>query len=147
MTKAEMIERYGIEWYEEQKRKSVESHRTKEYTEYCRNFHRNRYKDPEVRARRLAQNEANRKGKYVVGGRIDLVENYERAKNDNFEGWCLHHRIQLQPDGSTRYTKTSLLKLGLYYRRPPEELIWLTNEEHGRMHAAARNMQKNSSKC
>ena len=147
MTKAEMIERYGIEWYEEQKRKAVESHRTKEFTEYCRNFHRNRYKDPEVRARRLAQNEANRKGKYVVGGRIDLVENYERAKNDNFEGWCLHHRIQLHPDGSTRYTKTSLLKLGLYYRRPPEELIWLTNEEHGRMHAAARNMQKNSSKC
>lgn len=135
MTKAEMIERYGIEWYEEQKRKSVESHRNKEYTEYCRKFHRNRYNTcEEVRKRRLKQNKDNDKGRYVKSGRIDLVENYELAKADNFKGWCMHHRLELHPDNSVRFTKTSLLKLGLYYRRPPNELIWLTKSEHMIIH-------------
>lgn len=147
MTKAEMIERYGIAWYEEQKRKSVESHRTKEFTEYCRNFHRNRYNTcEEVRKRRLKQNRDNDKGRYVIDGRIDLVENYELAKADNFKGWCMHHRLELHPDNSVRFTKTSLLKLGLYYRRPPTELIWVTSSEHARMHNLGKKNEQESKK-
>ncbi len=132
MTKAEMIERYGIEWYEEQKRKSVESHRNKEYTEYCRKFHAERYKDPANRKHRNEQN--NEYSKTRVCKEYSKVENYELAKADNFIGWCMHHRLELHPDCSLRFTKESLIKLDLYYNRPPEELIWVTRSEHGKMH-------------
>lgn len=132
MTKAEMIERYGIEWYEEQKRKSIESHRTKEYTEYCRKFHAERYKDPTNRKHRNAQN-----CEYIktrVCKEYWKVENYELAKADNFEGWCMHHRLELHSDCSLRFTRKSLIKIGLYYNRPPNELIWLTKSEHMIIH-------------
>jgi hypothetical protein len=62
------------------------------------------------------------------------VENYALAKADNFEGWVIHHRLELHPDGSLRYTRESLIKLDLYYNRPASELIWLRNDEHVRMH-------------
>lgn len=132
MTKAEMIERYGIEWYEEHKRKSAESHRNKEFTEYCRKFHAERYKDPSNRIHRNAQNREYIKTR--VCKEYWKVENYELAKSDNFKGWCMHHRLELHPDCSLRFTKKSLIKLGLYYNRPPNELIWLTISEHGRLH-------------
>lgn len=134
MTKLEMIERYGIEWYERQKQKSIETHRSKEYTEYCRKFHANKYKDPEIKKRRQEQNRTYSKERYVLNGRIDLVENYELAKHDNFKGWCLHHKLELHPDCSERFSKSSLLKLNLYYHRPANELIWLTSKEHRRIH-------------
>lgn len=140
MTKAEMIERYGIEWYEEHKRKSAESHRTKEYTEYCRKFHAERYKDPANRKHRNAQN-----CEYIktrVCKEYWKVENYELAKADNFKGWCMHHRLELHPDCSLRFTKNSLIKLGLYYNRPSNELIWLTKSEHGRIHNLGKKDEK-----
>lgn len=136
MTKAEMIERYGIEWYEEHKRKSAESHRTKEYTEYCRKFHAERYKDPANRKHRNAQN-----CEYIktrVCKEYWKVENYELAKADNFEGWCMHHRLELHPDCSLRFTRKSLIKIGLYYNRPPNELIWLTKSEHMIIHNSGK---------
>jgi len=135
MTKTELIERYGEAWYEEHKRKSAEAHRTPEYTEYCRKFHAERYKDPENRRHRLDQNSEWEMKQYVEDGRIDLIENYELAKKDNFKGWCIHHRLELHPDYSIRYYRETLIELDIYLHRPSNELIFLSRSEHARIHS------------
>ena len=62
------------------------------------------------------------------------IENYEKAKKDNFKGWECHHRLETHtPDGIRRDADIShkeLIALGLYYNRPAEELIFLTVKEH-----------------
>jgi hypothetical protein len=64
----------------------------------------------------------------------ELIENYEQAKADNFKGWDCHHRLELHPDCSLRFTRKSLQKLDLYLNRPASELIFLTHSEHARIH-------------
>ena len=65
---------------------------------------------------------------------IENVENFEKAKADNFIGWHCHHRLETHtPDGERRLIDISykeLIALGLYYHRPAEELIFLTTREH-----------------
>ena len=68
----------------------------------------------------------------------ELIENYELAKTDNFKDWDCHHRLELHPDCSLRFTRKSLQDLDLYYNRPANELIFLTHSEHARIH----NMSK-----
>ena len=62
------------------------------------------------------------------------IENYEKAKKDNFKGWECHHRLETHtPDGKRRDEDIShkeLIALGMYWHRPPEELIFLTIKEH-----------------
>ena len=62
------------------------------------------------------------------------IENYEKAKKDNFKGWDCHHRLETHnSDGERRLvdiTKKELIALGMYYNRPAEELIFLTRSEH-----------------
>ena len=62
------------------------------------------------------------------------IENYEKAKKDNFIGWECHHRLETHnSDGIRRDVDIShkeLEALGMYYNRPPEELIFLTTREH-----------------
>ena len=62
------------------------------------------------------------------------IENYEKAKKDNFIGWECHHRLETHnSDGIRRDVDIShkeLEALGMYYNRPPEELIFLTIREH-----------------
>lgn len=62
------------------------------------------------------------------------IENYERAKADNFKGWEVHHRLETHnSDGERRSVDIShkeLKALGMYYNRPAEELIFLTTREH-----------------
>ena len=62
------------------------------------------------------------------------IENYEAAKKDNFKGWHCHHRLETHnSDGERRLVDIShkeLKALGMYYNRPPEELIFLTSREH-----------------
>ena len=64
----------------------------------------------------------------------EKIENYEKAKQDNFKGWHCHHRLETHtPDGKRRevdIAKKELIDLGMYYNRPPEELIFLTTREH-----------------
>ena len=66
------------------------------------------------------------------------IENYDKAKADNFKGWCCHHRLQTwTSDGERRLVDISaaeLKALGMYYNRPPEELIFLTESEHHSLH-------------
>ena len=64
----------------------------------------------------------------------EKIENYEKAKKDNFKGWHCHHRLETHTsDGERRLVNipvAELQALGIYYNRPPEELIFLTASEH-----------------
>lgn len=68
----------------------------------------------------------------------ELIENYSKAIADNSEIWACHHRLETHnSDGERRLVDilgTELIALGLYYDRPPEELIFLTQTEHVRLH-------------
>ena len=56
------------------------------------------------------------------------IENYEAAKKDNFIGWCCHHRK------GVNIAAEELRALGMYYNRPADELIFLTESEHDILH-------------
>ena len=62
------------------------------------------------------------------------IENYQKAKKDNFKGWECHHRLETHnSDGERRLVDIShkeLKALGMYYNRPASELIFLTTSEH-----------------
>lgn len=61
---------------------------------------------------------------------ISLIENYEKAINDDAQTWHCHHRRETDEGLS----KKQLKELGLYYGRPANELIFLTCAEHVRLH-------------
>lgn len=65
---------------------------------------------------------------------IENVENFEKAKADNFKGWHCHHRLETHTsDGERRLVDISqkeLKALGMYYNRPADEMIFLTSSEH-----------------
>lgn len=65
---------------------------------------------------------------------ISKIENYEIAIKDETQVWHCHHRLELHPDGSPRFTAESLKKLDLYFNRPSSELIFLTPKEHSDLH-------------
>lgn len=62
------------------------------------------------------------------------IENYDKAKVDNFKGWDCHHRLETwTSDGERRQidiTVAELKALGMYYNRPANELIFLRKSEH-----------------
>ena len=61
------------------------------------------------------------------------IENYDKAKADNFLGWCCHHRKGVD------IPTEELQVLDMYYNRPPEELIFLTRSEHSIIHSTGEN--------
>lgn len=57
------------------------------------------------------------------------IENYEKAKADNFEGWVCHHR------NGEYFSKDWLKKNNMYWnRKDPHEFIFVTRAEHVRIH-------------
>ena len=32
--------------------------------------------------------------------RIELVQNFGQAEADGFDGWCIHHRMEIRQDGT-----------------------------------------------
>lgn len=78
----------------------------------------------------------------------ELIENYELAKADNFKGWQCHHGLESHnSDGERRLvdlTKKELIALGMYYNRPPEELIYMTTLSHRQLHSLALKGKKRS---
>ena len=65
---------------------------------------------------------------------FENIENYQKAKAENFKGWHCHHRLETHtPDGKRRDADIShkkLKALGMYYNRPASELIFLPRSEH-----------------
>lgn len=70
----------------------------------------------------------------------ELIENYDKAIADTAQTWICHHGLETHnSDGERRavdITGSELKALGMYYNRPPEELIFLTVKEHGQLHNA-----------
>ena len=64
---------------------------------------------------------------------LELVENYRQAEAENFKGWCIHHRLEIQHDG-TIVSVQELKEKGLYWHRPANELIFMRNGEHMTLH-------------
>ena len=64
---------------------------------------------------------------------LDKIEHYEEALAEDFAGWCIHHRLEIQPDG-TRVSAQELKDKGLYYNRPASELVFMRREEHISLH-------------
>ena len=71
---------------------------------------------------------------------LDEIENYIAAKEDNFQGWDIHHRGETLPCG--KFSVDDLKKFGLYWNRPASELIWLRHDEHIAMHSAGNSHAK-----
>ena len=64
-----------------------------------------------------------------------LIENYNDAINDKTQTWDCHHRLEIDLDK----TGKELEELGLYYNRPANELIFLTHNEHIKLHTTGKN--------
>lgn len=79
------------------------------------------------------------------------IENYEKAKADNFKGWNCHHRLETHTsDGKRRnvdITVAELQTLDMYYNRPASELIFLTRSEHSSLHKPSDNTKKKMSEA
>ena len=77
---------------------------------------------------------------------FENIENYEKAKADNFKGWDCHHRLETHnSDGERRevdITRRELLALDMYYNRPSSELIFLTRSEHKSLHKPSEETKK-----
>ena len=69
---------------------------------------------------------------------LDKIEHYEEALAEGFKGWCIHHRLEIQPDG-TKVSAKELIDQGLYCCRPAEELIFMKVSEHSSLHATGKN--------
>lgn len=69
---------------------------------------------------------------------LSLIENYELAKNDPTPNkWCIHHRDECKvlPSGIiVCRTMEELIENGRYYNCPANELIFLTQSEHWKLH-------------
>lgn len=63
---------------------------------------------------------------------ISLIENYELAIADQSQTWDCHHRAEILPCG--RFSQNDLKKAKLFYKVPASHLIFLTHEEHLRLH-------------
>ena len=59
---------------------------------------------------------------------ISLIENYDKAVADKSQVWHCHHRRE------SIYSAKELIDIGEYYNRPACELIFLTPNEHHRLH-------------
>lgn len=73
---------------------------------------------------------------------ISLIENYEIAINDDKNSYHCHHRLETHNADGTKKEKDEqlsieqLIEMGLYYRRPASELIFLTPSEHSKVHGS-----------
>lgn len=76
--------------------------------------------------------------KYCFCRHPELIENYDKAMADTTQTWVCHHRLETHSsDGERRLVDIEvkeLIALGMYYDRPPEELIFMTALEHKRLH-------------
>ena len=72
---------------------------------------------------------------------LELIENYQQAKADNFAGWCIHHRLEIQKDG-TIVSIQELKDQNLYYGRPASELIFMRFGEHSTLHNTGNTYMK-----
>lgn len=64
-----------------------------------------------------------------------LIENYDQAMADETQCWHCHHRHEID----WALPRKELIAIGRYYDVHYSELIFLTQEEHTRLHKAGKN--------
>lgn len=74
---------------------------------------------------------------YFAPGELSKIENYAQAVANNFVGWVIHHRAELNADGSVNKKRDELIISNTYYYRPATELIFLTISDHSQLHSTA----------
>ena len=80
---------------------------------------------------------------YVLPEEKEMIENYYEAQKDDFNGWEIHHRMELRATGAVvDSSRQELINWGLYYNRPANELIFLKKEEHVKLHKGVHNNEK-----
>lgn len=146
MNKKEIIEKYGEEAYQRQLeyRKQYYQQNKEKFKQY---YQQNKNEKKQYQKQYLQQHKEERKQylrnhrfmfAYCIPEEIEQIENYELAKKDNFDGWNIHHRLETHnSDGERRLVNLSraeLKALDMYYNRPANELIFLTNSEHIKLH-------------
>ena len=72
---------------------------------------------------------------------LDNIENYQQALAEGFKGWCMHHRREIQQDG-TRVSRQELIDQNLYYGRPASELVFMRHDEHRMLHNIGNTYMK-----
>ena len=78
-----------------------------------------------------------RNAKKYCSDDLSLIENYDKAVADTTQMWAIHHRdeVKVLPSGITVIRTASELKEdNRYYNCPANELIFLTNSEHFKLH-------------
>ena len=65
---------------------------------------------------------------------ISLIENYKQAITDQTRTWDIHHRRECDSEGRTLFTGKQLIEIGLYFKRPAAELIFVTRAMHWKLH-------------
>lgn len=80
-----------------------------------------------------------RRAKLYCKDDVSLIENYEKAINDKERTWECHHKLELHEDYINNVE--DLINMNLYYNRPACELIFLTKEEHCRIHLSRKETQ------
>ena len=71
-------------------------------------------------------------------GDYSKIENFREAALDPTTTWDIHHRRETDELKSMNQLKAE----GLYFNRPPEELIFLTPVAHHNLHVQASNFKK-----
>lgn len=84
-----------------------------------------------------------RKAKWYCSEDISLIENYHQAITDEERMWDVHHRRECDENGRTLFTKKQLIDMGLYFKRPAAELLFVTRSTHKKLH---REQMRNFSK-
>ena len=74
------------------------------------------------------------KAKRYCSEDISLIENYYQAIADEKRTWEIHHRRECDDEGRTLFTHKQLKEMNLYYKRPAEELIFVTRSTHCKIH-------------
>ena len=74
------------------------------------------------------------------------IENYKEAVNDNTQTWHLHHRNEFTLDGKFAHTANELKEMNMYFKRPANELIFLTPSEHTCMHMKGKHLSDETRK-
>lgn len=139
MKKIEFIERYGEEAYQrrlEQRKKYYQQHK-EELKEYHKQYFQ-QHKEETRQHQKQYNRQHNQMFVFCIKEQIEQIENYQFAKKDNFDGWCIHHRLETHnSDGEKRLvnlSRTELIALDMYYNRPANELVFLTKSEHAKLH-------------
>ena len=78
---------------------------------------------------------------------ISLIENYNEAISDQTKTWDIHHRRECDENGRTLFTGKQLIEMGLYFKRPASELVFVTRSMHWKLHREMfENIGKNLGK-